>query len=378
MSLIKTIVVKSSLNCNLRCNYCYEFNRRNVDFNKHISSSQLDNIIKRIATLFPNSHILWMLHGGEPFVNGIDYFERFCESLKYANSNMNVDFKTAIQTNATLLNAEWISVIEKYSDLLSERILSISIDGPKHINDLSRVNPKGESTFQKMLDVFDLLKKSDLKYTTISVVGSHNKDEWKSTYDFIKHIAPSFSKFIPCYNINEKGYVEKLGITPMDYAWFMTNMFDLWIEDSDNDLLIDPFLTIIRKLSNKDSMWCEYRNDKCEHFVSIYPNGDLWLCDTYDQESMKKYANLGNIFQQTDEELHRVLCEPTSICGYDALYNNVISKCKNCNIYEFCSGGCIPMRYGLSQKSNTLYEEYCKGRRYLIEHIKKAISQTLI
>ena len=376
MGLIKTIVIKSTLNCNLRCNYCYEFKRNGVNIHNQISSEQIEALVIRVAKLFPESHILWMLHGGEPFINGIDYYDKFCAVLKKANSQYNVDFKTAIQTNATLLNEKWIDTISEHSDLLSERILSISIDGPKDINDLARVTPNGTSTFETLEQVFELLNKTDLKYTTISVVGSHNKDKWREVYEFIKSLNPTFSKFIPCYNYDQTGKLENLGITPMDYAWFMSQMFDIWLKDEDTDLLIDPFLTIIRKIEGKESKWCEYRKDKCEHFVSIYPTGEMWLCDTYNQETMSKYALLGNVFQLDDSHLLRALNDPTSECDYDALYHHLSLKCEKCDYYQYCAGGCIPMRYDMIQKSHRLYEEYCEGRQYLIDYIKNAINQT--
>lgn len=376
MDFVKTIVVKSSLNCNLRCNYCYEFKRNEINLKHQISIEQIETLLKRVALLFPNSHILWMLHGGEPFVNGMDYYERFCKALKEINSSCNVEFKTAIQTNATLLNEKWIEKIVEYSDLLSERVLSISIDGPKDINDLARVSQNGQSTFETMLRVFELLKQSSVKYTTISVVGSHNKDKWNQVYEFIKSLQPSFAKFIPCYNFGTSGKTERLGITPMDYAWFMSNMFDTWVKDIDNSLLIDPFVTIMRKISGKKSMWCEYREDKCEHFVSIYPTGDMWLCDTYNQETMSKYAHIGNVFQLNDDDLKQILENPLYKCDYDALYHHITAKCRNCDYMKYCAGGCIPMRFDIMQKSHKLYDEYCEGRQYLIDYIKNAVNQT--
>ncbi|MBQ3689215.1 MAG: radical SAM protein [Bacteroidales bacterium] len=360
----------------MRCNYCYEFKRDVVNVNNQISSEQIEKLIERVAQLFPESHILWMLHGGEPFINGIDYYDKFCKALKSTNLQYNVDFKTAIQTNATLLNEKWIEKIAEHSDLLSERILSISIDGPKEINDLARVTLKGASTFEILEKVFEMLNKSQLKYTTISVVGKHNKDKWSEVYKFIKSLRPTFSKFIPCYNFDSHGYTEKLGITPMDYAWFMTQMFDIWIKDIDTDLLIDPFVTIIRKISGKEAKWCEYRKDKCEHFISIYPNGDMWLCDTYNQETMSQYANMGNIFLLSDDDLKTNLENPLSKCDYNVLYHHITARCRDCEYDKYCAGGCIPMRYDLMQKSHNIYEEYCNGRKFLIDYVKNAVNQT--
>lgn len=362
----------------MHCNYCYEFNRNNVNIHKKISSNQIEDLVFRVAKIFPESHILWMLHGGEPFINGIDYYNTFCQTLRRANDEYNVDFKTAIQTNATLLDEKWIEIISKHSDLLSERILSISIDGPKEINDLARISKDGSSSFETLESVFKMLNKSQINFTTISVVGNHNKDKWCEVYSFIKSLNPVFSKFIPCYNIDSQGKTEKLGITPMDYAWFMTQMFDIWIKDVDSDFLIDPFVTIIRKISGKESKWCEYREDKCEHFVSIYPTGEMWLCDTYNQATMSKYAYIGNIFLLDDNDLQKSLENPLSQCNYDVLHHHITASCSHCDYYKYCAGGCIPMRYDLMQKSSKIYKEYCDGKKYLLDYIINAVNQTNI
>lgn len=75
MGLAKTIILKTTTDCNLRCRYCYEFDRNgDIYVGKRIRSNQLETLITRTARLFPNSRILWMFHGGEPVLNGVAYF----------------------------------------------------------------------------------------------------------------------------------------------------------------------------------------------------------------------------------------------------------------------------------------------------------------
>lgn len=105
MGLAKTIIIKSNMNCNLRCKYCYEFNRNGNIYDSSIFDIyQLCSFIERMAQVFPDSKILWMLHGGEPLINGLDYFNTFVECIKRVNNEYDVEFKIALQTNATLLN----------------------------------------------------------------------------------------------------------------------------------------------------------------------------------------------------------------------------------------------------------------------------------
>ena len=94
MGLIKTIVLKTTLDCNLRCSYCYEFKRDEYeDLNlTSMSIEFLCGLIEKFAILFPDSKILWMFHGGEPLLKGKKFFNEFCSKLVEVNSKYNVLF----------------------------------------------------------------------------------------------------------------------------------------------------------------------------------------------------------------------------------------------------------------------------------------------
>lgn len=381
MGIAKTIVIKSNMNCNLRCKYCYEFNRNDDAYNhKVIGIKQLCEFIERTAKLFPDSRILWMLHGGEPLINGIEYFGKFLDCIRLMNQKYPVDFKVALQTNATLLTEEWIKVLENNSDLLNERIVSISIDGTKTINDEARISANGESSYDMVMKTIDRIKRSDLVYTTISVIGEHNVSKPDEVFNFIKKLSPNLCKFIPCYNYNDKGESELLGIKPTDFAEFMCKIFDLWISDLTNQtdwFVIDPIATIISKLSDTFVSWCEYRKEKCDNFICLYPDGELWLCDTFNHNTMRENAFLGNINKIQDSSLIQAFDSPCSICNYDQFYGDMVSKCQKCDIYKYCNGGCLPYRAEMQRCSNDLFEDYCKAKHILINYIKEGVSLAL-
>lgn len=383
MSLAKTIIIKSNMNCNLRCKYCYEFNRNGEVYNKQvITPEQLESFIERTAKLFPDARLLWMLHGGEPLINGIEYFKKFISVIRIAIKKYPVEFKIALQTNATLLTDEWISVIEENVDLLSERTVSVSIDGPKDINDTVRVNSFGKGSYEQIIKAIGKLKKSNLVFTTISVVGQHNIAHPEVVYDFIRKLNPNLCKFIPCYNFSDCGEKELFGITPLEYATFMCKIYDFWLSDMANNgnkdwFVIDPIATIISKLSNTFVTWCEYRSEKCDNFVCLYPDGELWLCDTFNHATMREQAFLGNINTMSDDNLKDAFLNPKNLCEYEKFYEESISKCSKCDIYKYCSGGCIPYRAELQSKSEDLFQEYCKGKHVLINYIKESVDRAL-
>ena len=383
MQLAKTIVIKPTMNCNLRCGYCYEFIRNGTAYCKEtMSVEQLTGIVWRTAELFPDSKILWMFHGGEPLLQGPEYLEKFSDCIREVNKKYPVDYKIALQTNATLLTDRCIDILEKNADLLSERIVSISIDGPKGINDITRHYVTMKSPFDEIESAIFRVKNSELAFSTISVVGTHNVKHPREVFEYMKELGANLCKFIPNYNSDSNGNPEMYGIRPMEFAEFMCEIFDLWMHDLptqtvESKMVIDPIASIICTLTKSIVTWCEYSEKKCSNFTCIYPNGEMWLCDNFIHESMKPTAYVKNIFEVSDEELKTILLTPSSVCGFDAFYDKAMGKCRDCEIFEYCKGGCLPTHNEMLKKSEALFKEYCEAKKMLIRHIKRGVDLAL-
>ena len=56
----KTIVLKTTMNCNQRCSYCYEFNKgeTNDRIKKTIEISRIKELLVKCSKLFPDIDIL--------------------------------------------------------------------------------------------------------------------------------------------------------------------------------------------------------------------------------------------------------------------------------------------------------------------------------
>ena len=369
----------------MRCRYCYEFGRNGDTYaGKQFRIEQLEALIERTARLFPGSRILWMLHGGEPMVQGVEYFRRMADCVRRTNQRADVQFEIAVQTNATLLTDAWIQALEENADLLSERIVSVSIDGPREINDMTRITSQGGSSYQMAMDAIERVRNSALAFTTISVVGSHNVDRPEEVYRFIRDLKPNFSKFIPCYNFDSVGQPERYGIDPVQYAGFLCRIFDLWMHDLPGHapgdwFVIDPIATIISVLTGTFVSWCEYRDEKCDNFTALYPDGGLWLCDTFDHDDadMREASYLGNVLELSDEDLTRALLHPCQVCAYPAFYQRGTEGCSGCEIQKFCHSGCIASRASLRARSGCLAASYCQAKHMILNHIQRGVSLAL-
>ena len=226
------------------------------------------------------------------------------------------------------------------------------------------------------------VKESELVFSTISVVGTHNVNNPKEVYSYLRKLGANLCKFVPNYNSDMIGNSELYGIRPMNFAHFMCEIFDLWMHDlpnqnDGNKMIIDPIASIICSLTNSVVTWCEYRQEKCSNFTCIYPNGEMWLCDNFIHETMKDTAYVKNIFEVSDEELKTILLTPSKVCGFDAFYDMAMGRCKDCDIYEYCKGGCLPTHNEMFKKSKDLYDEYCEAKKMLINHIKRGVELAL-
>jgi len=382
MSLRKTIIVKGSMDCNLRCRYCYEFRLHGDKFScKKLSLDIIVKIIKKCATLFPGSEILWLLHGGEPLLNGITFFDAIAQTVREVNTIHGVHYRIALQTNGSLLSDQWVNAFNRNVDVFGERIISVSIDGPEDVEGSVRVNTAGKSVHGEIMSAIQKIRESNLDFTTITVVGRHNTHEPDKIYQFIQSLNPNFAKFIPCYNMDEWGNMELFGITPLEYAAFMCRIFDLWLADlpnkTDERFVIDPILSIVSKLTGTPVTWCEYRTEKCDNFASLYPNGEFWLCDAYDHGAMSDEAFIGNIFSLDDAALKQAFLLPGDVCAYRDFYHTIMAECLNCEVYQYCCGGCLEKRHSIKMKSEQRYAEFCEGKKILIRHIKNAVDHAL-
>ncbi len=117
-------------------------------FQKLIEMTKEYIIKNKISTL----EILF--HGGEPLLWGLEKYKKALKEIFNALNNQNLFLKVKIQTNATLLNKKWVSLFSKYHTYVSS-----SLDGPKEIHDLLRVDYEGKGTHTKVLKNLRMLKK---------------------------------------------------------------------------------------------------------------------------------------------------------------------------------------------------------------------------
>lgn len=152
------IILKVSERCNINCTYCYVFNMGNSLAADSTPVISRENIVA-LRGFFERSTIENEIgviqvdfHGGEPLMMKKERFNEMCEILRQGNYGSS-QLQLALQTNGILIDEEWISLFERH-----QVHASISIDGPKHINDRHRLDKKGKSTYEATVNGLRLLQ----------------------------------------------------------------------------------------------------------------------------------------------------------------------------------------------------------------------------
>jgi uncharacterized protein len=186
--------------CNLDCAYCFFLDKE--VFYPGSKFRMSDEVLERYIRQLIESHqvdqvnIAWQ--GGEPTLMGLDFYRRAMELAdKHRRAGMtrteNVRFLNTMQTNGTLLDDEWCGFFKEHNFLIG-----ISIDGPRELHDVYRVDKGGAPTFDKVMRGLRLLQKHGVDYNVLTTVNRVNADQPLEVYHFLRDEAGTdWMQFIP-------------------------------------------------------------------------------------------------------------------------------------------------------------------------------------
>ncbi|MEM0635477.1 MULTISPECIES: cyclophane-forming radical SAM/SPASM peptide maturase XyeB [Providencia] len=343
------VILKVSERCNINCTYCYVFNLGNeVAINsKPIISSEIINhlveFFEQATTEYDIESIQVDFHGGEPLMMGKKRFIAACQKLISGNYS-NTKLYLACQTNAILIDPDWIDIFSKYSISIG-----VSIDGPKHINDKHRLDTKGRSTYDNTIKGFKLLqnywKEGKLKdQPGILCVANPNvsgKDIYRHFVDELE--CTKFDFLIP-------DETHDTCIDPTNLSEFYCSAIDEFFLDSNNDIYIRYFHTSIQSMLKPDFTPTMGVSKTSNDIIAltISSEGDVYIDDTLRGTNDNIFSVIGNIknikFRET--------LSSWQMKKYMQINSQLPSDCVNCIWKKTCSGGRHIQRYSKADSFN--------------------------
>lgn len=348
--------------CNLNCVYCFE--KKTNDRGENIGLEEIKLIYKKLRYYLSHAGkgqkltIEWT--GGEPLLLGYDYFKKALSlQQRYFNGNLKNHIHNGIQTNATLLNDNFIKLFKKYRVGLG---ISWDIVGNARLMGKRNVNVLVLEKIKKLIT-------EGVKFGVIVVVTNENVRLMKAIYKTLRDANIDFH-----FNYLNKGdTIFNTALQPPInvLARNSIKMAKLYLDDKHHkrtgitvsNILEDIKLAKYNKINN--ASLCAYQKDCFKYFISVEPDGAVYPCPTFKSD----ISYLGNIYKQS---MNSLVNHPFKSVLKRRRRQLLRVDCKGCKWRYGCNGGCPAEAYcsnGLMKR--TVFS--CSLRKQILPQLQRYV-----
>lgn len=355
----RQLIVKVTRGCNLRCSYCYVFDKgeyqgevMSLDTFKHLlhrffSETQFGTLNQpedNDGRQQSRQDVLSVVfHGGEPLSIGKEKIMQFSRVAHQLARDYNKVIQLGVQTNGTLIDDDWISIFNKYKIMPG-----LSFDGFESSDD-------ERATGKKLLDIILKLKTHELINGVLMVVHKNNYDKIEENFSILRSIGLSHvkmnrgvdvtSEVSKDYECNQKQLLEA-SKQAMHFMWEHPDF-----EESNLRGIMASFIRQDAKahIGTGEDHYAHCYTRYCgagKALIEIEPDGEIQFCGRNSVRS--KLTSPGNIFKRDVLELQNAR-DMLEFHKYklDSIIEN---KCNLCPAQAICDGGCISFsnqKYGV-------------------------------
>jgi uncharacterized protein len=354
--------------CNLDCAYCFFLDKELLypGSGFRMSDELLEQYIRQLIESHRTDQVTISWQGGEPSLMGLDFYRQAMElEEKYRRPGMT--FLNTMQTNGTLLNDDWCEFFKEHNFLIG-----LSIDGPRQLHDIYRLDKGGQPTFDKVMRGLRLLQKHGVEYNLLTTVNRVNADYPLEVYRFLRDEAGTdWMQFIPVVErINEDGLtlyqqgttVSERSVLPTQFGHFLSTIFDEWVRQDVGRVYVQTFEAAARNwLGMASSGMCVF-NETCGQGLAIEHNGDLYACDHFVEPNYL----LGNI--QDEHMIELVASDQQLQFGQDKR-DTLPQYCLDCEVRFACHGECPKNRFLMTPDGEAGLNYLCAGFKHFFHHV---------
>jgi uncharacterized protein len=360
--------------CNLDCKYCFYLEKERLyPETRHwkMPPDILERFIHQTIAAQPGNEVQFAWQGGEPTLAGLDFFRSVIAlEQKHAAGKT---IHNALQTNGTLLDAEWSKFLAEHRFLVG-----ISIDGPRELHDCFRVDKGQAPTFDRVMRGIGLLKDHGVDFNTLTVVHRRNSLHPLEIYNFLKEIGSGFLQFIPVVerkaivpgadglvliqpSFAEAAEVTEWSVEPLAYGKFLARIFDEWVRRDVGRVFVQQFDVALESWMGMEASLCVFR-ETCGSAMALEHNGDLYSCDHYVYPEHK----LGNI---AETPLAELVSAPQQKAFGLAKRDTLPRMCRECDVRFACNGECPKHRFLTTPDGEPGLNYLCAGYKHFFRHI---------
>lgn len=365
MIQLDTVLIKVASRCNINCSYCYVYNMGDsgwMGMPSQISDETTEAVARALCELtrVQDRPFAVVLHGGEPLLLGPEKLRRL---ISVVRNSLPADAAFSLQTNGILISDEIL-------DLCSETrtTVSVSIDGPRQVNDRNRVGHDGLGTYYKVLEGIDRLRRhrdSEFLFSGLLAVIDP-ESEPSEVYGFFKELDAPSVDFIYRDGNHSKLPFGKKSTDSIEYGEWLAKLLDIYLADQQPiriRFLDDLIKLVLGGSGTKDGVGLTNYG-----VLIIDTDGSITKNDT-----LKSSFNGADRFSQKWSVHTHTLTEvlnSSEFAMYHALQRPSSATCLSCAELRICGGGMTLNRW----RDDNGYDNpsvYCADQRLLIGHIRK-------
>jgi uncharacterized protein len=336
--VLRTFILKVASRCNLACPYCYVYFKGDATWKRRppvMPDSVFDQTLERIqeyCTASGQSSVAITFHGGEPCLIGARRFDTWCSRAQQSlRSSTSVRF--GIQTNGTLLDAEWAETLRRHGVRVG-----VSVDGPREIHDSRRPDHRGGGSYEAVERGLAVLRKTGVPFAILAVIP-FGADPLFVHRHLMSLGAESIAYLLPDFTHETIGPIRaRYGETPC--ADFLIPIFDDWTQGS-LDVPVADLWNMSRVILGGPSQ-IEAIGNQPTGYAVIETNGDIESVDVL-RICAEGMAGTGlNVRDAPFQELTR-----TGLLHRQAIFEGMTLPrvCRACPESRTCAGGYLPHRF---------------------------------
>jgi len=369
--------------CNLDCEYCFFLSKEMLypGDRFRMADELLETYIIQLLDAHRSPEVMVAWQGGEPTMMGLDFFKRSIELVeKHRNPRQQVSY--TIQTNGVLVDERWAAFFKEHDFLVG-----LSVDGPRDLHDMYRVDKRGEGSFDRVMAGYRHLRSAGVDVNVLCTVHAGNQDHPLDVYRFFRDdMGVQFIQFIPIVerttetllplaNIgwstaNKKSrplyvqvgsHVTDRSVGPVAYGKFLNEVFDEWIKSDIGEVYVQMFDVALASWHGEPPGLCIF-SETCGLALALEHNGDLYSCDHYVEPDFL----LGNI---TETPLGELVVSDKQRAFGQAKRDTLPRYCLDCEVRFACHGGCPRNRFTQTPDGEEGLNYLCAGYKSFFRHI---------
>jgi uncharacterized protein len=328
-----------------------------------MSDATLETYIRQYIAASPGPIVLFVWHGGEPALAGLDFYRRAVELQKHYLPQGWTCWNN-LQTNGILLDDEWCSFLaEAHFDV------GLSMDGTQWLHDACRKDRHGHGTYERVVEAARRLQAHGVQPDLISVVTSAVAKEPISVYRALRDLDTGWIQFIPIVRRTPDGQMTPESVTGEAYGRFLCAVFDEWIHHDLGKLNVQFFAEMSLVWSGGTANLC-WMAPTCGRALIVEHDGSVYSCDHF---VTSEYL-IGNIETSSLSEL---VDSPGQRRFGDAKRDRLPAECRSCSWLKVCNGGCPKDRFALTGDGEPGLNYLCSGLQQFFAHAERPLKKVM-